>query len=107
MLTSIFHVMPRLTVTSSRITAISHWEVTGYLWIKNDGTGNYVSPEEGTSVPDTVNDRSQYEGNITLNHNSTPISAACSPGIDAYDSAVSITSPDVLLTAPGLLSAVR
>lgn len=46
---------------------------------KNDGTGNYVILEEGTSVPDTVNDRSQYEGNITLDHNSTPISAAGSP----------------------------
>lgn len=69
---------------------------------KNDGTGNYVSPEEGTSVPDTVNDRSQYEGNITLNHNSTlGIGSLFTGGIDAYDSAVSITSPDVLLTAPG------
>lgn len=69
---------------------------------KNDGTGNYVSPEEGTSVPDTVNDRSQYEGNITLNHNSTlDIGSLFTGGIDAYDSAVSITSPDVLLTAPG------
>ncbi|EJK7328142.1 autotransporter outer membrane beta-barrel domain-containing protein [Escherichia coli] len=69
---------------------------------KNDGTGNYVSPEEGTSVPDTVNDRSQYEGNITLNHNSTlDIGSRFTGGIEAYDSAVSITSPDVLLTAPG------
>lgn len=69
---------------------------------KNDGTGNYVSPEEGTSVPDTVNDRSLYEGNITLNHNSTlDIGSLFTGGIDAYDSAVSITSPDVLLTAPG------
>lgn len=69
---------------------------------KNDGTGNYVSPEEGTSVPDTVNDRSQYEGNITLNHNSTlDIGSLFTGGIDAYDSAVSITSPDVLLTALG------
>ncbi len=69
---------------------------------KNDGTGNYVIPEEGTSVPDTVNDRSQYEGNITLNHNSTlDIGSRFTGGIEAYDSAVSITSPDVLLTAPG------
>ena len=69
---------------------------------KNDGTGNYVIPEEGTSVPDTVNDRSQYEGNITLNHNSAlDIGSRFTGGIDAYDSAVSITSPDVLLTAPG------
>ncbi|EMX0619512.1 autotransporter outer membrane beta-barrel domain-containing protein [Escherichia coli] len=69
---------------------------------KNDGTGNYVSPEEGTSVPDTVNDRSQYEGNITLNHNSTlDIGSRFTGGIEAYDSAVSITSPDVLFTAPG------
>ncbi|MGP0750673.1 hypothetical protein ACAG12_26645, partial [Escherichia coli] len=49
-----------------------------------------------------VNDRSQYEGNITLNHNSTlDIGSLFTGGIDAYDSAVSITSPDVLLTAPG------
>lgn len=69
---------------------------------KNDGTGNYVIPEEGTSVPDTVNDRSQYEGNITLKHNSAlDIGSRFTGGIDAYDSAVSITSPDVLLTAPG------
>ncbi|HAW3001112.1 TPA: serine protease autotransporter toxin Pic [Escherichia coli] len=69
---------------------------------KNDGTGNYVIPEEGTSVPDTVNDRSQYEGNITLDHNSTlNIGSRFTGGIEAYDSAVSITSPDVLLTAPG------
>ncbi|MBN9668444.1 S6 family peptidase, partial [Escherichia coli] len=69
---------------------------------KNDGTGNYVSPEEGTSVPDTVNDRSQYEGNITLNHNSTlDIGSRFTGGIEAYDSTVSITSPDVLFTAPG------
>lgn len=69
---------------------------------KNDGTGNYVILEEGTSVPDTVNDRSQYEGNITLDHNSTlDIGSRFTGGIEAYDSAVSITSPDVLLTAPG------
>ncbi|MCV5403628.1 hypothetical protein OFM88_29170, partial [Escherichia coli] len=55
-----------------------------------------------TSVPDTVNDRSQYEGNITLDHNSTlDIGSRFTGGIEAYDSAVSITSPDVLLTAPG------
>lgn len=75
---------------------------------KNDGTGNYVILEEGTSVPDTVNDRSQYEGNITLDHNSTlDIGSRFTGGIEAYDSAVSITSPDVLLTAPVLLPAVH
>lgn len=68
---------------------------------KNDGTGNYVSPVEGKSSPDTVNDRSLFEGNITLNHNSTmDIRSRFTGGIEAYDSAVSITSPDVLLTTP-------
>ncbi|MCV5520311.1 hypothetical protein OFN12_32165, partial [Escherichia coli] len=45
---------------------------------------------------------SSYTGHITLNHNSTlDIGSRFTGGIDAYDSAVSITSPDVLLTAPG------
>ncbi|HDL7822267.1 TPA: autotransporter outer membrane beta-barrel domain-containing protein [Yersinia enterocolitica] len=66
---------------------------------KNDGTGNYVNPEEGTSTPDTVNDRSQYEGSVTLNNNSTlDIGSRFSGGIEAYDSSINVTSSDALLT---------
>ncbi len=99
-----FHLSRNATLNSDIQSDNSHITLgsDGVFVDKNDGTGNYVSPEEGTSVPDTVNDRSQYEGNITLNHNSTlDIGSLFTGGIDAYDSAVSITSPDVLLTAPG------
>ncbi|WP_097469944.1 S6 family peptidase [Escherichia coli] len=72
---------------------------------KNDGTGSYVSPVEGVSVPDTMNDRSQYQGNIRLNDNSIlNIGSRFTGGIEAYNSSVSITSPDVQLSAPGIFA---
>lgn len=99
-----FHLSRNASLNSDIKSDNSHITLgSGRVFVdKNDGTGNYVIPEEGTSVPDTVNGRSQYEGNITLNHNSTlDIGSRFTGGIEAYDSAVSITSPDVLLTAPG------
>ncbi|EQA0898881.1 autotransporter outer membrane beta-barrel domain-containing protein [Escherichia coli] len=98
-----FHLSRNATLNSDIQADNSHITLgSGWVFVdKNDGTGNNVSPEEGTSVPDTVNDRSQYEGNITLKHNSVlDIGSRFTGGIDAYDSAVSITSPDVLFTAP-------
>lgn len=75
---------------------------------KNDGTGNYVSPEEGTSVPDTVNDRSQYEGNITLNHNSTlDIGSLFTGGLTLMTVPSASPLRTSCLQPRGLLSAVR
>ncbi|HBA6806683.1 TPA: autotransporter outer membrane beta-barrel domain-containing protein [Escherichia coli] len=99
-----FHLSRNATLNSDIQSDNSHITLGSYRVFvdKNDGTGNYVNPEEGTSVPNTVNDRSQYEGNITLNHNSTlDIGGRFIGGIEAYDSAVSITSPDAMFTALG------
>ncbi|HAV8122006.1 TPA: autotransporter outer membrane beta-barrel domain-containing protein, partial [Escherichia coli] len=66
---------------------------------KNDSTGNYVNPEEGTSSPL----ESQYQGNITLQKGSTlDINNRFIGGIEAYDSKVNVTSPDALLQNSGL-----
>ncbi len=99
-----FHLSRNATLNSDIQSHNSHITLgSGTVFVdKNDGTGNYVSPEEGESVPDTANDRGLYEGNITLNQNSTlNIGSRFTGGIEAYDSAVSITSPDALLTTPG------
>ncbi|WNH00183.1 S6 family peptidase [Escherichia coli] len=70
---------------------------------KNDGTGNYVSTVEGVSTPDTVNDRSQYQGNITLQKGSTlDINNRFTGGIEAHDSNVNVSSPDALLQNSGV-----
>ncbi|MCQ0458594.1 autotransporter outer membrane beta-barrel domain-containing protein, partial [Escherichia coli] len=70
---------------------------------KNDGTGNYVSAVEGVSTPDTVNDRSQYQGNITLQKGSTlDINNRFTGGIEAHDSNVNVSSPDALLQNSGV-----
>ncbi|MFQ6247206.1 S6 family peptidase [Yersinia enterocolitica] len=70
---------------------------------KNDGTGNYVSAVEGASIPDNVNDRSQYQGNITLQKSSTlDINNRFTGGVEAYDSKVNVTSPDALLQNSGV-----
>ncbi|EIM7615572.1 TPA: autotransporter outer membrane beta-barrel domain-containing protein [Salmonella enterica] len=70
---------------------------------KNDGTGNYVSAVEGISTPDAVNDRSQYQGNITLNNNSTlNINSRFTGGIEAHNSQVNVTSPDAVLQNSGV-----
>ncbi|EFO0221000.1 autotransporter outer membrane beta-barrel domain-containing protein [Escherichia coli] len=61
---------------------------------KNDSTGNYVIPEEGTSSPEKV----QYQGNITLQKGSTlNINSRFTGGVEAHDSLVNVTSQDVLL----------
>ena len=66
---------------------------------KNDSTGNYVIPEEGTSSPVD----SQYQGNITLQKGSTlDINNRFTGGIEAHDSKVSVTSPDALLQNSGV-----
>ncbi|EIO0453526.1 autotransporter outer membrane beta-barrel domain-containing protein, partial [Salmonella enterica] len=65
--------------------------------ITGNGFGFRQDVRQGNSVGS-----SSYTGHITLNQNSTlNIGSRFTGGIDAYDSAVSITSPDVLLTAPG------
>ncbi|UUJ96339.1 autotransporter outer membrane beta-barrel domain-containing protein (plasmid) [Escherichia coli] len=70
---------------------------------KNDGTGNDVRAVEGVSPPDTVNDRSQYQGNITLQKGSTlDINNRFTGGIEAHDSKVNVTSPDALLQNSGV-----
>lgn len=70
---------------------------------KNDGTGNYVSAVEGVSTPDTVNDRSQYQGNITLQKGSTlDINSRFTGGIEAHDSQVNVTSSEALLQNSGV-----
>jgi serine protease autotransporter len=69
----------------------------------NDGTGNYVNPVEGESIPGAVNDRSLFVGNVSLKHNSTlNIGSRFTGGIEAYGSTVSVTSPDVLLSASSI-----
>jgi len=61
---------------------------------KNDSTGNYVNPEEGTSSPV----ESQYQGNITLQKGSTlDINNRFTGGIEAHDSQVNVTSSEALL----------
>ncbi|EKS1136580.1 autotransporter outer membrane beta-barrel domain-containing protein, partial [Escherichia coli] len=66
---------------------------------KNDSTGNYVIPEEGTSSPVD----SQYQGNITLQKGSTlDINNRFTGGIEAHDSKVNVTSPDALLQNSGV-----
>ncbi|EKY6398785.1 autotransporter outer membrane beta-barrel domain-containing protein [Escherichia coli] len=66
---------------------------------KNDGTGNYVNPQEGTSSPVD----SQYQGNITLQKGSTlDINNRFTGGIEAHDSQVNVTSPDALLQNSGI-----
>lgn len=70
---------------------------------KNDGTGNYVSAVEGVSTPDTVNDRSQYQGNITLQKGSTlDINNRFTGGIEAHDSQVNVTSSEAVLQNSGV-----
>lgn len=70
---------------------------------KNDGTGNYVSALEGVSIPDSVEDRSQYQGNVTLNSKSTlDINSRFAGGIEAHDSKVNVTSPDAVLESSGV-----
>ncbi|HHH6703643.1 TPA: S6 family peptidase, partial [Escherichia coli] len=66
---------------------------------KNDSTGNYVIPEEGTSSPVD----SQYQGNITLQKGSTlDINNRFTGGIEAHDSQVNVSSPDALLQNSGV-----
>lgn len=66
---------------------------------KNDSTGNYVNPEEGTSSPV----ESQYQGNITLQKGSTlDINNRFTGGIEAHDSQVNVTSSDALLQNSGV-----
>ncbi|AUM10872.1 S6 family peptidase [Escherichia coli] len=66
---------------------------------KNDGTGNYVNPQEGTSSPE----ESLYLGNIMLQKGSTlDINNRFTGGIEAHDSQVNVTSPDALLQNSGL-----
>lgn len=70
---------------------------------KNDGTGNYVSAVEGVSTPDTVNDRSQYQGNITLQKGSVlDINNRFTGGIEAHDSQVNVTSSEAVLQDSGI-----
>lgn len=69
---------------------------------KNDGTGNYVSAVEGISTPETVNDRSQYQGNITLQKGSTlDINNSFTGGIEANDSSVTVTSQNAVFDRAG------
>ena len=101
-----FHLSRNATLNGNIQSDNSHITLgSGTVFVdKNDGTGNYVSPAEGESSPDAENDRSQFEGNISLSHNSTlNIGSRFTGGIEAYDSAVSITSPDVLLSASSIL----
>ncbi|EFA2754294.1 autotransporter outer membrane beta-barrel domain-containing protein [Escherichia coli] len=66
---------------------------------KNDGTGNYVNPQEGTSSPVD----SQYQGNITLQKGSTlDINNRFTGGIESHDSTVTVTSPNTLLRDNGI-----
>ncbi|HGY2797634.1 TPA: S6 family peptidase [Citrobacter amalonaticus] len=66
---------------------------------KNDSTGNYVNPEEGTSSPV----ESQYQGNITLQKGSTlDINSRFTGGIEAHDSQVNVTSSEALLQNSGV-----
>lgn len=66
---------------------------------KNDSTGNYVNPEEGTSSPV----ESQYQGNITLQKGSVlDINNRFTGGIEAHDSQVNVTSSDALLQNSGV-----
>ncbi|MCQ0124525.1 S6 family peptidase, partial [Escherichia coli] len=70
---------------------------------KNDGTGNYVSAVEDVSIPNTGDDRSQYQGNITLQQGSTlDINNRFTGGIEAHDSKVNVISPDTLLQNSGV-----
>ncbi|HAZ3610114.1 TPA: autotransporter outer membrane beta-barrel domain-containing protein [Escherichia coli] len=66
--------------------------------IIDNGFGFRQNVLEGSSSDDGS---SNYTGNITLQKGSTlNIGSRFSGGVEAYDSAVSITSPDVLLTDP-------
>ncbi|EMP6175116.1 autotransporter outer membrane beta-barrel domain-containing protein [Citrobacter amalonaticus] len=66
---------------------------------KNDSTGNYVNPEEGTSSPM----ESQYQGNITLQKGSTlDINNRFTGGIEAHDSQVNVTSSEAVLQDSGV-----
>ncbi|HFU1561292.1 TPA: S6 family peptidase, partial [Citrobacter amalonaticus] len=66
---------------------------------KNDSTGNYVNPEEGTSSPV----ESQYQGNITLQKGSTlDINNRFTGGIEAHDSQVNVTSSEAVLQDSGV-----
>lgn len=66
---------------------------------KNDSTGNYVNPEEGTSSPV----ESQYQGNITLQKGSTlDINSRFTGGIEAHDSQVNVTSSEAVLQDSGI-----
>lgn len=66
---------------------------------KNDSTGNYVNPEEGTSSPV----ESQYQGNITLQKGSTlDINNRFTGGIEAHDSQVNVTSSEAVLQDSGI-----
>lgn len=66
---------------------------------KNDSTGNYVNPEEGTSSPV----ESQYQGNITLQKGSTlDINNRFTGGIEAHDSQVNVTSSEAVLQDTGV-----
>lgn len=66
---------------------------------KNDSTGNYVNPEEGTSSPV----ESQYQGNITLQKGSTlDINSRFTGGIEAHDSQVNVTSSEAVLQDSGV-----
>ncbi|WP_373203471.1 S6 family peptidase [Citrobacter amalonaticus] len=66
---------------------------------KNDSTGNYVNPEEGTSSPV----ESQYQGNITLQKGSTlDINNRFTGGIEAHDSQVNVTTSEAVLQDSGI-----
>ena len=66
--------------------------------ITGDGFGFRQDVRKGYSVGD-----GSYAGHISLNHNSTlNIGSRFTGGIESYDSAVSITSPDVLLNASSI-----
>ncbi|HHG9511586.1 TPA: S6 family peptidase [Citrobacter amalonaticus] len=66
---------------------------------KNDSTGNYVNPEEGTYSPV----ESQYQGNITLQKGSTlDINSRFTGGIEAHDSQVNVTSSEAVLQDSGV-----
>lgn len=66
---------------------------------KNDSTGNYVTPIEGSSSPE----ESKYQGNVTLQKGSMlDIKSRFTGGIEAHDSTVNVTSPDALLQNSGV-----
>ncbi|EHH6605704.1 autotransporter outer membrane beta-barrel domain-containing protein [Escherichia coli] len=66
--------------------------------ITGDGFGFRQDVRKGYSAGD-----GSYTGYITLNHNSTlDIGNRFTGGIEAYDSSVSVTSPDVLLSASSI-----